>query len=90
MTLIFNTFENNVATMNGAAIYILDSSGMINLISNNFSKNYIDGDASQIRSGSTIYLENPGNIYGISNIFYGNKGILGGALSVKETSQTLF
>lgn len=80
--MISNIFINNSALKNGSAIEISTSSSNIFIVDNKFSENW----ASHEFYGSTINLQDPGNISILNCIFSNNKGVIGAAIYYEETS----
>jgi len=78
-----NSYIKNIAFENGAALYILDGSGTTIINRDAFIKNEII-DNGLNTYGSTLYLQNSGNISVLDSLFDENKGVLGGAIYFSE------
>ena len=83
-----NNFIENVATGNGAALYIYDSSGNILVENCKFLTNSIMSNSENL--GSVLFLNNPGNISIINSSFENNVGILGTCIYYSESRKILF
>lgn len=83
LILISISFDKNIASENGAALYINGASQMI--IENcNFTNNIIQPNKKNL--GSVLFLDNPGNLSIASSNFESNQGILGTCIYYSETS----
>ena len=84
-TLILNSnsFDQNIAGENGAAVYISGSLSV--LIENcNFKENSIQQNQQNL--GSVLFFNNPGNLSITDSNFENNEGILGACIYYSETS----
>ena len=78
-------FFQNVASQNGLALFIKDSSKTFKIQNTDFSNNSVLASQNQIE-GSVLFLENPGNISILNSFFKYNYGVSGTCMSYSETS----
>ena len=64
----------------------MECSGNIDILNTNFTSNSLIQNYSNDAVGSTLYLDNPGNITIFSCLFFNNTGILGSSIYYSETS----
>ena len=84
--MIGNVFSGNFASENGLAFQIFNCSGVILIKNNKFLNNYVWSTTQPL--GSTIALNNPGDISIINSIFENNSGIFGTCIYYSEESNT--